>query len=257
MSKSELLKKLNNKEKVYGTLVCIGDTAVTEAISLSGFDLIWIDCEHSLISGSTLQNTLISAKAGGTPAWVRVPWNDPVLAKPVLDMGAEGIIFPYIRSAEDARRAVAACEYPPKGVRGYGPMRSNKYGEIPQMEFVTKTYRECQRVLQIEHIDAVNDLENIIQVEGVDAFIFGPNDLSGSVGMIGQVKAKEMIEIYKRASEVLRKSGRPFGVATFYDEEWLKMWADLGATIFFVGSDYNFVYSGAKDLLSNFGKIFK
>ena len=98
MSKSELLKKLNNKEKVYGTLVCIGDTAVTEAISLSGFDLIWIDCEHSLISGSTLQNTLISAKAGGTPAWVRVPWNDPVLAKPVLDMGADGIIFPYIRS---------------------------------------------------------------------------------------------------------------------------------------------------------------
>ena len=256
MKNEKLFKKLENKELIYGTLACIGDMTVTECISSIGFDLLWIDCEHTPISGVVLENTLIAARAGGTPAWVRIPWNDPVLAKPVLDMGADGIIFPYIRSADDARRAVAACEYPPLGVRGFGPMRASMYGDVPQMEFVTKTYRECLRVIQIEHIDAVNDLENIIKVEGVDAFIIGPNDLSGSVGMIGQVKAPEMIEIYKKAAAVLKKSGKPFGVATFYDEEWLKMWKDLGATILFVGCDYGLLHDAAKELLGGFKKLF-
>ena len=256
MKNEDLIKKLENKETLYGTLICIGDMTVTECISSVGFDLIWIDCEHTPISGTTLQNSLIAAHSGGTPAWVRIPWNDPVLAKPVLDMGADGIIFPYIRSADDARRAVAACEYPPRGVRGFGPMRASMYGEIPQMEFVTKKYRECRRVVQIEHIDAVNDLENIIKVDGVDAFIIGPNDLSGSVGMIGQVKAPEMIEIYKKAAAILRESGKPFGVATFYDEEWLRMWKDLGATVIFVGCDYGLIHDAAKDLLGGFRKLF-
>lgn len=256
MKNEELIKKLEKRETLYGTLICIGDMTVTECISSVGFDLLWIDCEHTPISGTTLQNSLIAAHSGGTPAWVRIPWNDPVLAKPVLDMGADGIIFPYIRSADDARRAVAACEYPPAGVRGFGPMRAGKYGEIPQMEFVTKTYRECRRVIQIEHIDAVNDLENIVKVDGVDAFIIGPNDLSGSLGMIGQVKAPEMIEIYKKAAAILRESGKPFGVATFYDEEWLRMWKDLGATILFVGCDYGLIHDAASDLLGEFRKLF-
>ncbi len=255
MKNENLDRKLNSGETVLGTLICIGDMTVTECVAKAGYDLLWIDCEHSPISGIALENTLIASRAGGVPAWVRVPWNDPVLAKPVLDMGADGIIFPYIRSADDARRAVAACEYPPAGVRGYGPMRANDYGGVPQMEYVTKTYRECKRVLQIEHIDAVNDLENIAGVDGVDAFVFGPNDLSGSVGMIGQVKAPEMIEIYKKAAAVLRKSGKPFGVATFYDEEWLRMWKDLGATILFVGCDYGFLHDAAKNVCDGLKKI--
>ncbi len=255
MTNAELKTKLDNKQQVNGTLICIGDTAVTEAVGQSGFDVLWIDCEHSPISGTVLQNNLIASRAAGVPAWVRIPWNDPVLAKPVLDMGAEGIIFPYIRSAEDAKKAVEACEYPPKGVRGYGPMRASGYGRIPQMEYVTKTYRNCLRVLQLEHIDAIEDLENIVKVEGVDAFVFGPNDLSGSVGLIGQVKDEKLIKIYEKAAEVLRKANKPFGVATFYDEEWLKMWKKLGATIFFVGCDYGFVQSGASELSNKLKKI--
>ena len=256
MKNMSLREKLDKKAPVCGTLLCIGDPTVTEAVALSGYDVLWIDCEHSPISGIALENTLIAAKAGGTPAWVRIPWNDPVLAKPVLDMGADGIIFPYIRTVEDAKRAVEACEYPPRGVRGYGPMRANLYGEIPQSEYVTKTYRECRRVIQIEHIDAVNDLENIASVDGIDAFILGPNDLSGSVGMIGKVKAPEMIKIYERAAAVLRKTGKPFGVATFYDEEWLTMWKNFGATILFVGCDYGFVHDGAKKTADGCRAIF-
>ena len=256
MDNEKLTNKIKNGETVYGTLICIGDPTVTETIAQTGFDVLWIDCEHTPISGITLQNSLIAARAGGVSSWVRIPWNDPVLAKPVLDMGADAIIFPYIRSAEDARRAVAACEYPPKGVRGFGPMRASDYGGIPQMEFVTKTYRKCLRVLQIEHIDAVNDLENIVATEGVDAFIVGPNDLSGSIGMIGQVRAPEMMKLYERVASVLRKAGKPFGVATFYDEEWLAMWHGLGARIFFVGCDYGLIHDAAKGLYDSYIKLF-
>ena len=102
----------------------------------------------------------------------------------------------------------------------------------------------------------MNDLENIVKVDGVDAFIIGPNDLSGSLGMIGQVKAPEMIEIYKKAAAILCESGKPFGVATFYDEEWLRMWKDLGATILFVGCDYGLIHDAASDLLGGFRKLF-
>lgn len=256
MKNESFIKKLEEKKPVFGTLLCIGDMTVTDAVARCGYDVLWVECEHSPISGVTLQNTIIAASVCGAPVWVRIPWNDPVLAKPVLDMGADGLIFPYIRSAEDAKRAVAACEYPPRGVRGYGPMRASVYGGIPQMEYVTKTYRECMRVIQIEHIDAVNDIENISQVEGVDAFIFGPNDLSGSVGMIGRVKEPEMIKLYERAAAVLRRSGKPFGVATFYDGEWLKMWRELGAGIFFIGCDYGFVHDGAKKLADDCRAIF-
>lgn len=257
MTNDVLIKKLANKEMLSGTIVCIGDPTVTETVAQAGFDVLWIDCEHSPISGITLQNTLIAARAGGAVAWVRIPWNDPVLAKPVLDMGTEGIIFPYVRTADEARAAVAACEYPPKGVRGYGPMRANLYGAIPQMKYVTETYRECRRVIQIEHVDAVKNLREIASVEGVDAFIFGPNDLSGSAGMIGRVRDEKMTAIYKEAAAILRESGKPFGVATFYDEEWLGMWKELGATVLFVGCDYGLLHDAAAGLESNLKKLFE
>lgn len=257
MTTEELNLKIEKRQFLFGTLACIGDPAVTEALALSGADLLWIDMEHTPITGSAVQNSLIAARSGGVPAWVRIPWNDPVLAKPVLDMGADGIIFPYVRTAEEARRAVAACSYPPEGVRGYGPMRALDYGGIGQMDFVTKEYRKCRRVIQIEHVDAVKNLREIVAVEGIDAFIIGPNDLSGSAGMIGRVRAPEMIELYKKAAEILRGAGKPFGVATFYDEDWLRMWIDLGATIIFCGCDYGFIRDGAAAAAGGCKKLFE
>ncbi|MBO4792244.1 MAG: aldolase, partial [Clostridia bacterium] len=148
-------EKLKRGDVLFGTHVFCGAPPLTEALSLAGFDMIWIDMEHTAIGIESLQNNLIAARAGGTPAFVRIPWNDKVLAKPVIDMGPEGIIFPYIRSADDARAAVAACEYPPAGERGYGPLRALDYGGIAQTDFVDRIYRRMWRIIQIEHIDAV------------------------------------------------------------------------------------------------------
>lgn len=141
-----LIDKLNQKaaegKVLLGSHIFCGDPMLTEAMSMLGFDMLWIDMEHTSIDKDRLLGNLIAAHSGGTPAFVRIPWNDMVLAKPVIDMGPDAIIFPYIRTADDARRAVAACEYPPKGIRGYGPLRALDYGAIPQVDFVDREYRK-------------------------------------------------------------------------------------------------------------------
>ena len=244
-----LNKKAQNGEVIYGSHVFCGAPSLTECMAQTGFDVLWIDMEHTAIGIESLQNNLIAARAGGTPSFVRIPWNDMVLAKPVIDMGPEGIIFPYIRSAEDARCAVEACEYPPRGVRGYGPLRALDYGSIPQVEFVDHTYRKMWRILQIEHIDAVEHLEEIVQVEGIDAYIVGPNDLSGSVGHIGRVTHPDMMPIYDRIGEVMKKYNKLFGVSMGFVPEVIDQWLSRGARMIFAGNDAGYVHDGAADVL--------
>ncbi len=254
----KLKQKLNNGEMVYGSLIFVGHPSLTECMAQTGFDVLWICMEHTAIQHEALLNNLIAARAGGTPAWVRIAENDPVLAKPVLDMGADGVIFPNIRTVEEAELAVAACTYPPDGIRGYGPLRAYDYGAITQAEYVTDTCRHsAARVIQLEHIATVKNLREIVKVKGIDAFIIGPNDLSGSMRLLGQVQHPEMWKIYKEIAEILRDSGIPFGVATGYDQAWLNEWKALGATIFFCGMDYAFVQSGAAALLKNFKENIK
>ena len=241
----DLKRKLRDKSIIYGSHVFAGMPMLTEAMAQTGFDVLWLDMEHTGIGIESLVNNLIAARAGGTPAWVRIPWNDPVRAKPVLDMGADGIIFPYVRTREEAELAAASCSYPPEGIRGYGPLRALDYGRITQAEFVAKTFRECLRIVQIEHIDAVKNLREIVRVDGIDAFIVGPNDLSGSVGRIGEVKHPALYELYEEIGRVMREEGRPFGVSTGCDREFLEYWKSIGASILFAGNDVGYVHEGA------------
>lgn len=242
---SKIEEKLQHGETLIGSHIFIGALPLTECMAQIGFDMLWIDMEHTAIGIESLQNNLIAARAGGTASFVRIPWNDPVRAKPVIDMGPEGIIFPYIRTADDARMAIAACEYPPKGVRGYGPLRALEYGGISQTEFVDTLYRKMWRILQIEHIDAVDNLEDILAVEGVDAYIVGPNDLAASVGHIGRPLHPDIIPIYDRIGNVMKKHGKLFGVSTGYDGEVLNAWRKRGACMLFCGSDVSYVRDGA------------
>ncbi len=252
-----LLEKMQNGEVIFGTHIFCGTPILTEAIAQCGFDVLWIDMEHTAIDISAVTANLIAARSGGTPAWVRVPWNDPVRVKPVVDMGADGVIFPYVRTVEEAKLAVASCTYPPDGVRGYGPLRALDYGAITQEEFVHKNYRECRRIIQIEHIDAVRNLPEIADVKGIDAFIVGPNDLSASVGRIGEVRHPELLALYREIATVLRDKHKPFGVSTGCSREIIEDWLSIGATLIFSGSDVGYVYEGASTLrsqMNSYGK---
>ena len=253
----QLYEKLTNGEIVIGTHVFAGMPLLTETMAQCGYDVLWLDMEHTAIGVEALCNNLIAARAGGTPAWVRIAWNDPVLAKPVLDMGADGIIFPYVRTANEAKLAAAACTYPLDGVRGYGPMRAANFGAISQKEYITDTYRHCRRVIQIEHVDAVHNLEEIAQVEGIDAFIIGLNDLSASVGHLGEFRHPDVFPMYAQIADILRKYRKPFGVSIAYDEELIAYWKQLGATIFFAGCDAGYVFEGSQSMRRNLNNLLK
>lgn len=251
-----LAEKLKEKQLVSGTVIACGHPMITEMIAQCGFDVLWLDMEHSAISTETLQTNLIAARSGGTPVWVRIPWNDPVLAKPVLDMGADGIIFPFIRTLEDAKLAVAACTYPPEGIRGWGPLRAADYGRISQPQYMAEASKRCLRILQIEHVDAVKDLRRIASLEGVDALLVGPNDLSGSIGKLGQMWDDEVVELYREIGRVAREVGKPAAMCAF-NPAYIPEWIDMGFTVFFGGSDCAFVYQGAHKLLESHQEIFR
>lgn len=242
-------EKLKNGQTILGSHVFCGAPMLTEAMAQQGFDFIWVDMEHTAIGKAEVLQNLIAVRAGGACSLVRIPWNDPVLAKPIIDMGPDAILFPYIRTAEDARLAVASCAYPPSGIRGYGPLRALDYGAIPQMEYVTDTYKKMWRVIQIEHVDAVRNLDAILQVEGVDAYIVGPNDLSASAGLIGRVTAPQMMPLYDEIAQKMNRAGKVFGVSMGFVPEVLNQWIDRGARILFAGHDSGYVQQGAHDVL--------
>ncbi len=183
--KTDMKQKLRNHELCIGTHVSLGEAIVTEMMGNLDYDYLWIDMEHSCINTDQLINHLIAARASGINALVRIPWNDPVLAKPVMDSGADGIIFPMVRNYDEACRAVEASSYPPRGIRGYGPRRAAMFGMIDGRTYRAHADENLMRFIQIEHIDAVNDLDRILTIPELDAFILGPNDLSGSMGRLG------------------------------------------------------------------------
>lgn len=242
-------RKIAARELVVGTHVSLLDSSITELMAYVGFDFLWIDTEHSAIDRGALQQHLIAAQAGGAAAFVRIPWNDLVLAKPVLEMGPAGIVFPMIRTADDARAAVSACLYPPAGVRGFGPRRAVRYGMTPGDRYIREAAASMWRIMQIEHIDAVNNLDAIIGVEGVDAIVVGPNDLSGSVGLLGQTQHPEVLKLCDRIAATALKRKAPFGVSIGDDPAVVKRWIERGVDWIATGTDTGSLMAGGRRAL--------
>src|SRR6266496_351793 len=146
-------EKLRRGQVCFAAHISCTDPTITEALC-SVADLVWVDMEHNALSLETVQTHFMATKGTDTAVLVRVPWNDPVLIKPILDMGADGIIVPLVRTADDVRRAVAACRYPPDGIRGFGPRRASSYGRSGGASFCREANQNVMTIVQIEHIDA-------------------------------------------------------------------------------------------------------
>jgi 2-keto-3-deoxy-L-rhamnonate aldolase RhmA len=246
---SDIRQKIAAHELVIGSHVSLLDSSVSELLACVGFDFLWVDTEHSAIDRGVLQQHLVAAQAGGAAAFVRIPWNDPVLVKPVLEMGPAGIVFPMICSAEQAKAAVAACLYPPAGVRGFGPRRAVRYGTVPSDRYIREAAESFWRIMQIEHIDAVRNLEAIVEVEGVDAIVVGPNDLSGSVGLLGQTGHPEVRKLCDRIAEVAKRRGIPFGTSIGDDPDTVRQWIDRGVDWIATGTDTGSLLAGGRRAL--------
>lgn len=200
-SSNSLKTKISRKDLTVGTWITLGHPSIAEIMAQAGFDWLAIDMEHSAITLHQAQQLIQTADLSGCPPLVRVGHNDGNLIKRVMDAGAHGIIVPMVNSREDAQRAVAAVQYPPGGTRGVGLGRAQKYGtDFPG--YARWNAEQSVVVVQIEHIEAVNNLEAILSVAGVDAFIVGPYDLSGSLGHPGEFDHPLVVEALERVRRV-------------------------------------------------------
>jgi len=163
-----------------GVWLVLGSPITAEIIAHMGFDWIVVDTEHGSIDIETTQSIIQAVSATSTVPMVRVPWNDPALIKRALDAGAYGLVIPMVNSKEEATRAVQATRYPPLGIRSFGGPRARLYGGVDYFEHANE---EIALIVQIEHIEAVNRIDEILSVEGVDAFFIGPSDLAISMGL--------------------------------------------------------------------------
>lgn len=187
---------------------------------------------------------------------MRIPWNDPVLAKPILDMGADGIIIPQIRSYDEAVAAVAAMKYPPKGVRGWAPVRASDYG-LDTQAYMTEYGDDRTLCLpQIEHIGAVRDIERICTIEGIDALVIGPMDLSASLGKLGQIHDPEVEAAIERVCTAAREKDVPVCIAAGFDPPFVRKLISLGVTIFCSTGDAGFIQAGARAHISTAQELF-
>ena len=166
-----LKEKLQKGEKTIGTHINLNDIAVGRIAGLAGYDFVWIDMEHSYLSYEGLLQAIIAVQTGGGKAVVRVPQDDLTATKKILEMGPDGIIFPMVKSAEEADRLLSYTLYPPHGVRGFGPMNAVKFGFDDVGDYVANHHKTMCRFIQIEHIDAVNNLDELIKNEYIDGYI--------------------------------------------------------------------------------------
>jgi 2-dehydro-3-deoxyglucarate aldolase len=168
-----------------GTWITIGHPSIAEIMASADFDWVCVDLEHSVIDYYEAQLLIAAIQSKGKMAYVRVGANDPTIIKRVLDAGAEGIIVPMVCNAEDARRAVDAVRYPPIGKRGVGLARAQGYGATFE-EYKNSKAKDIKLIALIEHIDAIKNLGEILETDGIDGSFIGPYDLSGSLGKPGR-----------------------------------------------------------------------
>ena len=192
-----------NKRKTYlGSWITLNNPSIAEVMADAGFDWLCIDLEHSVIDYAEAQLLIMAIQSKGLKAFVRVGENNQRIIKRVLDAGADGIIVPSVNSEADALKAVRAVKYPPVGTRGVGLARAQGYG-FNFEEYRDVKAKEIILIAQIEHINAINELDAIIQVEGIDGTFIGPYDLSGSMGKPGQYDdddVKKALEQYELIS---------------------------------------------------------
>jgi 2-dehydro-3-deoxyglucarate aldolase len=208
---NQLKRKLGQNETTIGSWITIGSSGIAEIMSNAGFDWLTIDLEHSVIDLFEAESLIRTIDLCGCSPLVRLSENDSVQIKRVMDAGAHGVIVPMVKNAEDAIRAVESVYYPTKGNRGVGLARAQGYGSSFQNY---KNWLEDNAVVivQVEHIQAALNLEEIIQTPGIDGFILGPYDLSASMGKPGQFEDKDVQSVMSDVLEKARLLDKPAGI---------------------------------------------
>lgn len=234
--------RLTLRQLTLGSWVTLAHPAVAEIMAQAGFDWLVIDLEHSVISLREAEDLIRVIESEGVAPLVRLTSNSPDQAKRVMDAGARGVVVPMVTTAEDAERAVRAVKYPPTGTRGVGLARAQGYG-TRFAEYASSINARSIVVAQIEHVDAVNRLEEILAVPGIDATIIGPYDLSASMGKPGRYEDRDVAEVLARYEEISDRCGKPKGYH-LVEPDPAAVTAKIHAGYCFMGFSVDFLFLG-------------
>jgi len=239
-------EKLNSGEVAIGLFVTIGHPDVTERLSMTGLDWLLLDSEHAPLGIETLQMMMQAMHGDSCSPIVRVPWNDQVAIKRALDIGAHGVLVPWVNTREEAEAAVAACKYPPLGIRGCGPRRATL---VNGWEYVGEANEKLLVAVQIETPEAVENIDEIVAVDGVDTVYIGPVDLSMNMfGAQGKWEEPSFLAAFDRVLEAADRAGKPAGM---YCHAGNIKWAiDKGFRFLTIGNDDNILTTAVGETLA-------
>lgn len=221
-----------------------------EVIAGAGFDWILLDTEHSPNDLESVLSQLQAAAPYPTHPVVRVAWNDMVLIKRMLDIGAQSLLVPYVSTPEEAAAAVSYVRYPPAGVRGVaGTTRASRFGRVK--DYARRAHEEICLLVQVETQRALDNLEAICAVDGIDGVFIGPADLHASLGYPGEIANAKVKPLIDDAVRRIRKCGRAPGILTPSEAD-ARHWLDCGALFVAVGADVGILARGAESLAAKF-----
>ena len=248
LEKNPFTHAIAEGRKQIGLWVSLSSPFVAEVVSPSGYDWALIDMEHSPNEYFSVLGQLQAFAASGTTAIVRPEWNNPVVVKRLLDLGAPGLLFPMIQSVEEAERAVASTRYPPRGIRGVsGATRATKFGRVT--DYADRVEEETTVLLQLETAVAVSRAEEIASVDGVGAIFFGPADIAADLGKVGKPMDPEVWSLIKPAARKVMALGIPVGTLVL-DPIFARDLMNEGFTFVACGTDASLLARGADALLS-------
>ena len=241
-----LKQKLKDNELTIGSWITIGNSSVIEIMATAGFEWLCIDMEHTSIDLETAKMLITTIHANNIKALVRVSKNEEVAIKKVMDMGADGVIVPMIKTKEEAQMAIDFVKYPPVGKRGVGLYRAQNYG-IGFEAYKKWVEEEAIIIAQIEHIEAVKNIEEILNTDGIDGTIIGPYDLSGSMGFPGDYNREDVKKAIKEVELACKRHKKPYGFHVIEsDPTILQSKINEGCTFLAYSLDFFFLGDSAR-----------
>jgi len=248
--KNKLRRALLNRELSLGTWQQLGHPGITEIFANAGFDWICVDLEHGAIDFETMTNIFRTIDAYDCVPVARLPLNDPIWIHRILDAGARGLIIPMVKNAKEAEAAVREAKFPPRGTRGYGYCRANRHGANFEA-YCAEANDEIAMIMQIEHKDAITHLDAILEVDGADGLFIGPLDLSGSLGITGQMDHPDMVAALEKYTSACKAHGASAGMhIVLPNDRNIREAIDAGYTLIALGVDNSLLNSISSEVLA-------
>jgi 2-dehydro-3-deoxyglucarate aldolase/4-hydroxy-2-oxoheptanedioate aldolase len=243
--------RLRKKDLLLGTILTLPSPEMAELLSQAGFDWLFVDMEHTSLGVKDVQR-ILQAVGKGFPCLIRIPALDEAWIKKVLETGPAGIIVPHVNTPEEIEKILRWSKYPPEGTRSVGISRAQTYG-LNLKDYMDNANRTIVIVPQVEHIDAVRNLDAITKVPGLTTIFVGPYDLSGSVGKLGKVNDPDVLGMIHKVQAVCAEAGIVTGIFGV-DEQAVKPYVDIGYSLVAVGTDTSYVSKSVEQTLHSLRK---